>query len=155
MSNQSQHVQPSAQPNVTLSPETFRILAEKAQEFTQALLALNPEAPPDSQSLEIPKKEKEPDQIRCYRVPSYIVRDEKKAMRQYRAKDLLNLLQKAREDFHITSYLLKNFSDCESVDGYTLQQIGEHLEQPIRILTRLCSIFADYKPHKPEPSSGC
>lgn len=155
MSHHSQASQ--ATPSTThLNTETINELAEKLQEVAEALLTLGQEDPPepDGEADEnAPRPPKEPDQIRCYRVPAYIVKDEQSALKEHKAENLLDFLQKAREEIYITAYLLRNFTDYEYVTGYTLNQIGEHFDRPLAMLNRLCSIFADYKPHPLEPES--
>ncbi len=139
-----------------LNTETINDLAEKLQEVAEALLALGQEdssAPDDETDEDAPRLPKEPDQIRCYLVPAYIVKEEQSALNEHKAENLLDFLQKAREEIYITAYLLRNFTDYEDVTGYTLNQIGEHFDRPLAMLNRLCSIFADYKPHPPESES--
>ncbi len=152
MSQQSQAYQ--ATPSTTpLNTETINGLAEKLQEVAKALLSLGQEdlsEPDDEIDEDAPRPPKEPDQIRCYRVPAFIAKVEQKALKEYKAENLLDFLQKAREEIFITAFLLRNFADYEDVTGYTLNQIGEHFERPLAMLNRLCSIVADYKPHPPE-----
>jgi len=142
MPEQSQSVQPSAQPRATLSPSTIISLSEKFIEFLQALQNVNQEEPPESAHQEASKK---PDHIRCYRVPAFITRHEEEALTKYRTKNLLELLRKARDDFYLTSILMQNFHEDNEINGFTVQQIGERLDYPIRMLNDLCGIFADYK----------
>jgi len=151
MSEHAQSVQPQ-QSNATLNPAQLNALAEKFKELAQAIKALSQTESPEPISEEISKKSKEPDQIRCYRVPGFIVRYEQETLTEHRAADLLGLLRKARDDFHTTSTLLQNFHEDNLIDGFTVQQIGESLDHPLRMLNELCGIFADYKPLASEPS---
>ena len=144
MSQQAQSAQPPTPPGVTLNPETINALAEKLQEFTHALLALGHNDPPASTPPNTPPKPKEPDQIRCYRVPGFIVRCEREALEQHQVPDLVEFLRKARNDFHLTSVFLQNFPEDSELKGFFVQQIGERLTYPIGMLNDLCSIFADY-----------
>jgi len=146
MSKQSQSIPAATPPGVTISFEAVDSITEKLQELTQVFLTLGREDSLKSSPAATPPKQKEPDQIRCYRVPGHIVKDERQALNEHQAKNLLDFLQKARDEFYITSLLLRNFADCSNVAGDTLQQIGEHLIRPIDMLTWLCSIFADYHP---------
>ena len=123
----SHHFQASqATPSTThLNTETINELAEKLQEVTEALLALRQEDPPaqDDETDEDdtrPRPPKEPDQIRCYRVPGFITRYEKEALEEHRADDLVELLRKARDEFHLTSFFLRNFSDEVEVNSFIL-----------------------------------
>ena len=155
MSHHSQASQ--VKPSTThLNLETINELADKLQEVAEALLALGHEDPPEpddetDEETPGPRPPKEPDQIRCYRVPAFIAKIEQKTLKEYKAENLLDFLQKAREEIFITAFLLRNFADYEDVTGYTLNQIGEHFERPLAMLNRLCSIVADYKPHPLEP----
>lgn len=157
MSQQSQ-ASKATPSTIHLNLENVNELAEKLQEVAVALLTLAQEEPPEPDEEpedETPRPPKEPDQIRCYRVPAYIVRDEQSALKEHKAENLLDFLQKAREEIYITAYLLRNFTDYEDVTGYTLNQIGEHFDRPLAMLNRLCSIFADYKLQRPEPAPEC
>ena len=113
MSEHSQSVQ-TPQSNATLNPTQLNALAEKFKELAQAIQAISQTESPKPISEEIPKKPKEPDQIRCYRVPGFIVRYEQETLTEHRAADLLGLLRKARDDFHTTSTLLQNFHEDNS-----------------------------------------
>ena len=147
MSQQSPSAQPPTPPGVTLNPEIISVLAEKLQDFTQALLALGRQDPPTPTPPDAPPTPKEPDQIRCYRVPGFIVRCERETLEQHQVPDLVEFLRKARNDFHLTSVFLQNFPEDSELNGFFVQQVGERLAYPINMLNELCSIFADYKPH--------
>jgi len=146
MSQQSKSIPAVDHPAAPLNTETIKTineLVEKLQAITLTLTAPKRETPPE------PLK-KEPDVIRCYRVPGFIVEDERKALKEHRAKNLLDLLEKTHEDFHTIAFILQSFTDYQKVHGFTLQQIGRHLEYPIRKLARLCSILGDYQPQTAE-----
>lgn len=147
MSEQSQSAQPPTQSSATLSPASINALTEKFNEFIQALQNLNQVEEPAPASQDIPKKPKKPDQTRCYRVPGFITLREEEAVTNYRVKNLLELLRKARDDFYLTSIFLRSFHEDNEINGFMVQQIGERLDYPIRMLNDLCGIFADYKPH--------
>ena len=145
MSEQSQSVQPLAQSRPELNPEIISDLTDKLNELVQALQIFNQEEAPEPPHEEIPKKPKRPDQIRCYRIPGFITRYEEEALTKYRAENLLELLRKARDDFYLTSTFMRNFHEDNQINGFMIQQIGERLDYPIRMLNDLCGIFADYK----------
>lgn len=150
MSNQSQPIQPSAHTSATICSETINTLAEKLQEVAQRLLELSREEMPASDPDESPKPSKEPDQIRCYRVPGFMVLEEREILDEYRAEDVVDLIRKARDDFSITSLFMRRFSDDYSIDGFTVQHIGESMARPIAMLNKACSICADYEPQELE-----
>lgn len=155
MSHHSQASQ--ATPSTThLNTETINKLAEKLQEVAEALLAFGQEGPPELEGEsddDAPGPPKEPDQIRCYRVPSHIIQVEQETLKEHKAEDLLDFLHKAHEEIYLTVYLLRNFNYDEDVTGFTLNRIGEHFERPLAMLNRLCSIFGDFKPHPPKSES--
>jgi|GEM_PF-1674245 hypothetical protein len=156
MSKKSQGVLPETQPATTLSPETIEALKGKMMEFFQALSPPEEEEPdsPETPAFKSSPQENEPDQIRCYRVPGFIAREEQATMREHRATDLLDLLHKAHENFFITSFLLRNFDLDEEVTGFRLQQIGLQLEYPIRMLNRACSLLGDFRPVPSAPEAS-
>ncbi|UQZ87985.1 hypothetical protein C4J81_01630 [Deltaproteobacteria bacterium Smac51] len=152
MSKKSQNVKPSSPPNTNISPETIIDFTEKLQELTEAVLALSQ---PSSTTEEPSRKKKEPDQIRCYRVPGRVVREERESLIEYKADNLLDILQKAHNEFFIISYLLRNFNECEDVAGEIMYQIGDHLAHPIAMLSRLCDMFVDFHPQSFESDPDC
>ena len=155
MSEQSQSVQPSEQASATINPATINFLTEKFNEFIQSLQDLSPPEEPEPVHQDAPKKPKRPDQFRCYRVPGFITRYEDEALAKYRAENLLALLRKARDDFYLTSTFMRNFHEDNEINGFMIQQMGERLDYPIRMLNDLCGIFADYKPQTSEPNPDC
>lgn len=155
MSKKSQDCQAETQSTATLSPEIIESLTEKLTEFIQTLSLLREEEPPDPPSPNASlHRLKEPDQIRSYRVPGFIVQEEQATMREHRTSDLLDLLHKAHENFFITSFLLRNFNVDEDLTGFRLQQIGQQLEYPIRMLNRACSLLGDYRPVSSSPETS-
>lgn len=78
MSKQSQSIHAATRPGITLSSETIHSITEKLQELTQAFAALSQGEQLDSSPDEITANHKEPDQIRCYQIPGYIVEIERK-----------------------------------------------------------------------------
>ena len=146
MSQPSQSVQSPAPPNVTLNPETIKTLTEKLFEFAQALAALNQEEPPEPIPPDVPGPAEEDDQIRCYRVPSFMVAEEREILSAYQAEDVVELLQKARDDFSLTTLFMRRFQDDFAIDGPTVQHIGESLARPLVMLNKACSILVDYEP---------
>ena len=146
MSQQSQSVQLPASPPPTLRPETIKVLTEKLLECVQALTALNQEEPPEPAPPDVPPRTKEADQIRCYRVPGFMVAQEREILSAYQAEDVVALLQKARDDFSLTTMFMRRFHDDFAVDGPTVQHIGETLARPLVMLNKACSILVDYEP---------
>ncbi|UQZ88379.1 hypothetical protein C4J81_03815 [Deltaproteobacteria bacterium Smac51] len=142
MSNQSKKAQPPAQPSIDNIPETINELTEKSEELlTESLQALNQDEKPD-----LPTPENQ-EQIRCYRVTPFVLFEEGEALKEYRADNLLDLLQTACEDFNCLAFLLRNFNEDENVRGEWLQWFGRHMERPIEMLHRLLMVLGDFEPH--------
>ena len=152
MSQPSQGIQSPALPNASLNPETIKALTEKLLEFVQALAALNPEEPQEPAPPDIQEPAGEADQIRCYRVPSFMVAEEREILSAYQADDVVELLQKARDDFSLTTLFMRRFQDDFAIDGPTVQHIGESLARPLIMLNKACSILVDYEPQAREVS---
>ena len=88
-------------------------------------------------------------EIRCYRVPDFILEEEQEMLRQLDATDWKDLFYKVHDQLYTTIFLLKHFDDGEEVDGYTLNLIGETLGLHLDMLSRLCSIVSDFDPVEP------
>ena len=149
MQSQTKVARPSSV-NPPFNPEALSRLAEKLHETTQALLDFTKEIPQSSPSTEpnAQGNEKEPDQMRCFRVPGFMVLEEREILETYQAEDVVDLIRKARDDFSTTSLFMRRFSDDFSIDGFTVQHIGEIMHRPIVMLNKACSILADYEPQE-------
>lgn len=95
MSQKSQNPHQSSPHNITINSEALNNLAATLQDAAQALLSLRwDEAPePNSQAeMAEPEATKEAEQIRCYRVPGYIIQDEREALDLYKAEPTISQL---------------------------------------------------------------
>ena len=112
-------------------------LAETLQQTARALLAFaagkEPEpaecAVPDASPVNPGGPAKEvPHELRCYRVPSYMLKYEEDVLDAHRAKDLSGLLGKVYDDLYVTAYLMEHFGEAEDLDGFTIHLIGSSLQ---------------------------
>ena len=130
-------------------------LAETLQQTARALLAFaagkEPEpaecAVPDASLVNPGAPAKEvPHELRCYRVPSYMLKYEEETLAAHKAEDLSGLLDKVHDDLYVTAYLMEHFEDGEDIDGFTVQLIGDRLQTSVHVLSKVCSVLADFRP---------
>lgn len=130
-------------------------LAETLQQTARALLAFaagkEPEpaecAVPDASPVNPGGPAKEvPHELRCYRVPSYMLKYEEETLAAHKAEDLSGLLDKVHDDLYVTAYLMEHFEDGEDIDGFTVQLIGDRLQTSVHVLSKVCSVLADFRP---------
>ena len=133
----------------------FTALAETLQQTARALLAFaagkEPEpaecAVPDASPVNPGGPAKEvPHELRCYRVPSYMLKYEEETLAAHKAEDLSGLLDKVHDDLYVTAYLMEHFNDGEDIDGFTVQLIGDRLQTSVHVLSKVCSVLADFRP---------
>lgn len=87
-----------------------------------------------------------PHELRCYRVPSYMLKYEEETLAAHKAEDLSGLLDKVHDDLYVTAYLMEHFEDGEDIDGFTVQLIGDRLQTSVHVLSKVCSVLADFRP---------
>lgn len=87
-----------------------------------------------------------PHEIRSYRVPSFIAQFEKEALAAHNAEDLSELFEHVYCDLYVTAYLMGHFNDAEEVGGQTIQMIGNKLHSALAVLSKGCTVLADFKP---------
>lgn len=94
--------------------------------------------PATTRSLPLPE-------VRAYHLPGFTVADERELLEQYEAGDWQELFCMAHERLYATAVLLRHFPAEEDLDGVTLQLIAENLLEPLKMLSRLCSLVADFR----------
>lgn len=123
----------------------FVALAEKLQQIAQALLAAGPPAPV-AESGDAPAVDAErPSEIRTYRVPDYIVEEERRLLVQHQAQSWQEMFDKACNHLHTLIFLLQHFETGASMDGYAVTLLGDTLMAPLDTLNSLCSLVADFR----------
>lgn len=125
-------------------------LAASLQQIAHSLLALahgGPENSAAQQGKAAPADTAPvPPEIRVYSLADYIVREEKALLAAYHAEDWQELFYMARNRFETIYNLMRHFHEEEVVNGFLLQQIAQNLmAQPLEMLTRLCSLVADFR----------
>ncbi len=144
---------PQIPPSPTLPDLTA--LAEKLQETAQALLAVcqtpgtcsgqdEAKAPPKSAAKD--KNSKPPYEIRSYKIPDYILRDEQDLLEENDAKDLPELLNRVYDHISCIVTLMKHFDQEEEISGFHLSKLAETLLLPLAWLEELCTLFVGFRP---------
>ena len=121
----------------------FSALAAKLQETAQALLAAGPPAPV-AEPGDAPAAEK-PSEVRTYRVPGYIVEEERILLAQHQVQSWQEMFDKTCNHLHTLIFLLQHFETGASMDGYAVTLLGDTLMAPLDTLNSLCSLVADFR----------
>lgn len=125
-------------------------LAGKLQEAAQALMAFSQSAQPlpdnegEQGGMEEPAKK--PSEFRTYRLPWFIVDEEKEMLEVTGARDWQEMFHQTRCQLRTLATLMQHFDVSEEVDGFFLNQIAENIMEPtLDMLDRLCSLVADFR----------
>lgn len=86
-----------------------------------------------------------PPEVRAYHLPGFIVAEERELLALYEAGDWQELFCMAHERLYATAVLLRHFPAEEELDGVALQLIAGNLLAPLKMLSRLCSLVADFR----------
>ena len=130
-------------------------LAETLQQTARALRAFAAGKEPEPAECAVPEAapvnpggpaKEVPHELRCYRVPSYMLKYEEETLAAHKAEDLSGLLDKVHDDLYVTAYLMEHFNDGEDIDGFTVQLIGDRLQTSVHVLSKVCSVLADFRP---------
>lgn len=128
-------------------------LAGTLQETAQALLAFcsstsnETSEPEEDTGTEAPLESnpaKPLGEERCYRLPAYIVREEGELLARYRAENFADALSAIHSDLYVTAFLMQGYDGMDDVDSFHLHLIGEHLARSLDMLSKACSMFADF-----------
>ena len=125
-------------------------LAEKLQETAQALMAFAQAGQflPDNESEqgEVEEPVKKPSEFRTYRLPWFIVDEEKEMLEVTGARDWQEMFHQTRCQLRTLATLMQHFDESEEVDGFFLNQIAENIMEPtLDMLDKLCSLIADFR----------
>ncbi len=149
MSNPSPNA-PHSPPQSPSLPD-FTALAAKLQEAAQALLvacqsaASSERVVADDTDDESTTSEKPPYQIRSYQLPGFILEEEQKMLKAYKADDWKELFGKVYNQLYATVMLMQRVPAEDEIDGFSLQLIAENLMMPLDMLSKLCSLIADFR----------
>lgn len=125
-------------------------LAATLQQLARSLLALAQSGPESGAAQQGQAARASTDglpcEIRVYSLAEYIVKEEKALLAAYHAEDWQEMFYMARNKLEIIYNLMSHFDEDEEISGFFLQQIARDLmAQPLEMLTRLCSLVADFR----------
>lgn len=147
---------------LTLPLSDFTTLAEKLQAAAQALLefgstrqaaaqdtAGDESTPPETAPKLAPESSSDRPasayEVRTYRLPQYILRDERKLLDMTSADELLDVLHKAYGHLHGIAILMKQYHPEENLCGFELNDIAEALSLPLHWLDSLSSVLSGFE----------
>ena len=85
------------------------------------------------------------DELRCFRLPHYIVRQEYILLQQHKKESFFQLLDSVYDDFLATILLMRNLDDGAHLSGFQLHLISNNLSRPLDLLSYICSQLADFE----------
>lgn len=85
------------------------------------------------------------DEIRCYRLPSYIVEQEYKLLRSHQQNEFSYVVEQVYDELATTIMLMRNFNMSAEFSIFDLHMIGENLSRPLGTLRIICSQLADFE----------
>ena len=84
------------------------------------------------------------DELRCFRLPHYIVRQEYALLQQHKKEKFFHLLDSVYDDLYTTTLLMRNCDDSAHISGFELHLISDTLSRPLDLLSHICSQLADF-----------
>ena len=150
------HSQPPSFPPSPSLPNLTELaaLAERLQETLKNLLVLCQQSQQAaSPGVELgaqdaakdTEQEKVPHETRCYQIPGNILDEEQEMLEFYKAEDWQELFNKAHDQIYATVLLMERIPAEEDIDGFSITLIAENLMMPLRMLSKLCSLIADFR----------
>lgn len=124
----------------------FSELAEKLLSTAQALLAFSSPAVTEPDDEPPPAEEKTPPELRTFHIPGFMVDEEKEMLELLKAENWQHMFDKTYEQLYTMALLMQHFEVDEEVDGFSVQLMGNTLMAPLDMLSRLCSLIADFRP---------
>ena len=124
------------------SPELASV-AKMLQEAAQTLLRLVPQDEAESHQSE-PEEDAEQDEFRTYRVPFHVLDDEQMLLKTYNAKRIADALADIYSEFYLMLELLKGHSENTDSEGFLYFLFAEQLAKPLNMLSKTCSVLADF-----------
>ncbi len=155
-SQNATHLQPPSSPPIPNLPNLTELaaLAEKLQEIVKDLLvfcqqsqqAESPGVEPDSEDADKNAEQKKaPCETRCYQIPGNILDEERGMLEFYKAENWQELFNKAHDQIYATVLLMERIPAEEEIDGFSITLVAENLMRPLRMLSKLCSLIADFR----------
>lgn len=84
-------------------------------------------------------------EIRCFEIPAFTCNDERQLLEQLQADTWQEMFYKVYAQLYTFARLLEQFGVDEQVDGVFMQHLGMTLRGPLALMSRLCSVVADFK----------
>lgn len=124
----------------------FTELAERLQNTAQALLAIGSPIATEPEDEPPPAEGKAPPEIRSFRIPGFMVAEEKEMLELLKAESWQHMFDKTYEQLYTMALLMQHFEADEEIDGFSIQLMGNTLMAPLDMLSRLCCLIADFRP---------
>ena len=131
-----------------LSFHEFSALAGELQKATEAIMALcrsvsnvNQQSDPSDPE---PSKETPLGEYRQYRLSAHTLREEQKLLERCEATSFTHALSHIHAELYTTAFLLKGYNEMEDLDNFPIHLIKEHLQRSLDMLSKACSVMADY-----------
>ena len=149
------HSQPPSSPPSPGLPNLSELaaLAEKLQDVVRSLLVFcqHPQQTACS-AVELDDQDDgsgEPEpatyETRCYQIPGNILDEEREMLKFYKAENWQELFNKAHDQIYATVLLMERIPAEDEIDGFSIALIAENLMIPLKMLSRLCSLIADFR----------
>ena len=129
----------------------FSALAGKLQETAEAMLAFCRSASAEKDSsktedgAELAEHGCKPGEYRQYHLPPYALTEEGELLDRYKAENIAAALDAICNEFFATVFLMKGYdADSKITNFTTLYQIEELLSRSLGMLSKTCSVLADY-----------
>ena len=137
------------------SPD-FSAIAARLSEAAQALL--NAGKAPETGTVETYDADEVPsgpienaytrgefhEEIRCFRLPSFTVRQEYELLQRHEQDRFSHLVNRIHDDLSATVMLMRHIDGSVEISGFELRLIGENLARPLDLLDTVCSHLADF-----------
>ena len=79
-----------------------------------------------------------------YHLPPYALTEEGELLDRYKAENIAAALGAIYNDLFATVFLMKGYDADTRITNITLYQIGELLSRSLGMLSKTCSVLADY-----------
>ena len=79
-----------------------------------------------------------------YHLPPYALTEEGELLDRYKAENIAAALGAIYNDLFATVFLMKGYDADTRITNFTLYQIGELLSRSLGMLSKTCSVLADY-----------
>ena len=128
----------------------FSALAGKLQETAEAMLAFCRSASAEKDSsktedgAELAEHGCKPGEYRQYHLPPYALTEEGELLDRYKAENIAAALDAIYNDLFATAFLMEGYDADTRITNFTLYQIGELLSRSLGMLSKTCSVLADY-----------